>query len=206
MDIIIFAAIAIFILYKLYTVLGQDIGFKADKVMDMEDIDLEKKPVFHKKTTLKQVHEQDLAKIQELQPEFNHEEFLDGAAEAFKMILNALNTGDRQSLEFLLTPDLYKVFEKVIVTREKNHETWENELIRIQSAEITQTEIQRDNQIFVTVKFISEQILSILDKGGNLIDGDPNQIEIITDIWTFTRNASSQDPNWFLSKTTHGND
>ena len=54
---------------------------------------------------------------------------------------------------------------------------------------------------FVTVRFVSEQTNVTRDKAGAVISGDPTQVDVITDLWTFARNTRSRDPNWTLVAT-----
>ena len=60
----------------------------------------------------------------------------------------------------------------------------------------------RGRDAAVTVKFVSEQVNATRDADGQVVEGDPNKVEVVTDIWTFTRNTRSRDPNWFLAETT----
>ena len=58
---------------------------------------------------------------------------------------------------------------------------------------------------FLTVKFVSEQVNVTRDTAGEVVDGDPNNVATITDIWTFARNTRSRDPNWTLVATRSSN-
>lgn len=195
MDILFFAAIAGFILFRLYSVLGKDVGLQRGQVQTVEqvsDVKL-KEPTA---TVTNQIDE-----LKKLAPQFDPNHFVNGASQAFAMILEALNKGDKDTLKKMLSPNLYRIFEQVIATREKNGEVWDNHLLRVQSTEIQEIDIQNNTDAFVTVKFVSEQILVTNDSKGNLLEGDPNQIEVISDLWTFTKNMLDEDPNWLLSST-----
>jgi predicted lipid-binding transport protein (Tim44 family) len=74
----------------------------------------------------------------------------------------------------------------------------------MQKAEITDAEL-RDRTAYVTITFVSEQINVLKDEEGRILDGDPNKVSAITDIWTFARNTKSRDPNWSLVATDGGN-
>ncbi len=200
MDIIIFAAIAGFILYKLYTVLGKDVGLKPGEISEpVNDTPVSRKTA--NKHVVSETLSSQLQDFKKIDPQFDQSEFIDGATNAFGMILEAFNKGDKKTLKSLLDSKLYAVFEKAITTREKNNEVWDNTLIRVQSTEITDLHVEKKTQLYATVKFISDQILVTTDKNGKIIEGDHDQIEVITDNWTFTRDANSGDPNWFLFKT-----
>jgi hypothetical protein len=70
----------------------------------------------------------------------------------------------------------------------------------IRTAEIIDARMQ-GRDAFVTVKFVSEQVNATRDADGAVVEGDPNKVETITDLWTFTRNTRARDPNWFLAET-----
>jgi len=200
MDIIIFAAIAGFILYRLYNVLGKDVGLKPGEVLEpVADTPVSRKTA--NKHVVSETLSSQLQDIKKVDPQFDQSEFLDGATNAFGMILEAFNKGDKKTLKSLLDSKLYTIFEKAITTREKNKEIWDNTLIRVQSAEITDLYVEKQSLMFATVKFVSDQILVTTDKNGTVIEGDHDQIEVLTDNWTFTRDANSSDPNWLLFKT-----
>ena len=57
----------------------------------------------------------------------------------------------------------------------------------------------------VTVKFVSEQVNVTTDAGGKTVDGDASQVTTVTDIWTFSRNTRTRDPNWSLVATRSPN-
>lgn len=202
MDIIIFAAIAGFVLYRLYLVLGQDVGFKPGETTGEE----ETTPVSRKTASTHTASDQLLEKIQGLQKldsQFRPQEFQEGASHAFEMILEAFNQGDTETLKNLLEENIYTIFETAISTRKKKKETWDNTLIRVQSADITDVLVKKAKRAFITVKFVSDQILVTKNVRGVVIEGDPDQIEVLTDIWTFARDIDSKDPNWLLAKTAN---
>ena len=53
----------------------------------------------------------------------------------------------------------------------------------------------------ISIKFVSDLITATLDEEGRVIDGDPSEIQEITDVWTFERPVNSRDPNWRLVAT-----
>ena len=91
-------------------------------------------------------------------------------------------------------------FAGAINEREDANETLETTMVGISHAEIIEAELQQKTA-FVTVKFISEQVNVTRDADGEVVDGDPNHVAKITDIWTFARNTRSRDPNWTLVAT-----
>lgn len=201
MDLIVLAIVAAFILYRLYMVLGQDVGFKQDLNAKVEPKSSEKKKGFT--SGAQPTHfSADIAALQALDPHFEENEFLEGASGAFAMVLEAMNKGDKNTLQMLMAPRLFNQFNKLVDNRESKKQTLENTLVRIKSMDIQEIEV-KDSMVFITVKILSEQILVIRDSGGNVLEGDPDQIETLTDIITFSRDTRSADPNWMMVKTSN---
>lgn len=140
------------------------------------------------------------AQIQAVSHDFDREAFLGGAGGAFEMILQAFAGGDRETLKSLLSEEVVANFESAIVAREVDNETLENTLVSIRAIE--PIEAYMDGPLgYITLKIISEQVNVTRNAEGEVVDGDPNQINEITDIWTFGRDTQSRDPNWELVAT-----
>ena len=135
---------------------------------------------------------------------FDENGFLGGAKAAFEMIINSFSQGDARTLRPLLSNDVYEDFASDIKAREQSGETLETTLIGVNETEIIEAELQ-GRTAFVTIKFVSEQINVTRDSEGKVVDGDPNHVTSITDIWTFARNTRSRDPNWTLVATRSSN-
>ncbi|HIP76989.1 MAG TPA: Tim44 domain-containing protein [Kiloniellaceae bacterium] len=136
--------------------------------------------------------------------DFDPDQFASGARAAFEMIIAAFAEGDTKTLRPLLANDVYGDFSGAIKEREANKETLETTLIGITSADLIEAEMQQKTA-FVTVKFVSEQVNVTRDAEGLIVDGNPNEVSTITDIWTFARNTRSRDPNWALVATRSPN-
>jgi predicted lipid-binding transport protein (Tim44 family) len=119
------------------------------------------------------------------------------------MIVTAFATGDRKSLKNLLSREVYDGFETAIRDRESKGETIENKFVSLDNADIIGAEL-RGNTAQVTVQFVSQLISATRDKAGNVIDGSPDKVTEVTDVWTFARDVSSRDPNWKLVATEAG--
>ncbi|MGF1591867.1 MAG: Tim44/TimA family putative adaptor protein [Kiloniellaceae bacterium] len=135
---------------------------------------------------------------------FDKDQFLAGARAAFEMIVASFAAGDAKALRPLLANDVFDDFSGAIKEREAANETLETTLIGITSSEIIEAEL-RQKTAFVTVKFVSEQVNVTRDSEGRIVDGDPNHVAKVTDIWTFARNTRSRDPNWALVATRSPN-
>jgi predicted lipid-binding transport protein (Tim44 family) len=136
-------------------------------------------------------------------PNFDHKHFLTGARAAYEMIVNAYAEGDRRTLRNLLSREVYDGFEVAIGEREKRGELVENRFVSVDSADITAAEM-RGRNAQVTVRFVSQLISVTRDKTGNVIDGNAEKVIEVTDVWTFSRDLSSRDPNWKLVATEAG--
>jgi predicted lipid-binding transport protein (Tim44 family) len=145
-----------------------------------------------------------LTQIKVADPKFHPAEFAEGAKVAFEMVLNAFAAGDRKTLRGLLSPDVFANFDEAISERERAGEILEDTLVGIRSATIVEAAMDGRNAL-VTVKFVSEQISALRDADGNIVDGNPNEVIDVTDIWTFSRDTRSSDPNWTLVGTDSSN-
>lgn len=135
---------------------------------------------------------------------FHPVEFANGARAAFEMIVQAFAEGDTKTLENLLAEDVFENFNEAIVARREANEKLETTIIGISSADVVEAAMDGRNAM-VTVKFVSEQVNVTHDAEGRVVDGDPNQVSEITDIWTFSRDTKSSDPNWKLVETSSQN-
>ena len=138
--------------------------------------------------------------IQRLDAGFNPDEFLTGAGQAFEMILNAYAEGDTQHLKSLLSAEVYGNFSQAIRDREQAGEVLEDTLVGIDRATVVEAWVE-GRVAFVTVKFVSQQINVTRDENGDVVDGDANTVISVTDFWTFSRDTRSSDPNWALVAT-----
>ena len=134
---------------------------------------------------------------------FDAKHFVAGARAAYEMIVLAYAEGDRRSLKNLLSREVYDGFEAAIRDRETKGETVETRFVAIDKSDITAAEL-RGRTAHVTVRFVSQLISVTRDKNSNVIDGNPEKVTDVTDVWTFARDLSSRDPNWKLVATEAG--
>ena len=135
--------------------------------------------------------------------EFDAKHFLTGARAAYEMVVTAFAQGDRRTLKNLLSREVYDGFDAAISGREQRGEKVETRFVSINSADITAAEM-RAKTAQVTVRFVSSLISATHDKDGKLIDGNPEKVTDVTDVWTFARDSASRDPNWKLVATEGG--
>jgi predicted lipid-binding transport protein (Tim44 family) len=131
---------------------------------------------------------------------FDPRHFLSGARSAYEMIVLAFANGDRRALKDLLSPEVYESFDNVIREREKREQKTETRFVSIDKAELVNAET-RDRAAQLTVRFVSQMISVTRDKAGTIVDGNPDKVTDITDVWTFARDTTSRDPNWKLVGT-----
>jgi predicted lipid-binding transport protein (Tim44 family) len=131
---------------------------------------------------------------------FDPRHFISGARSAYEMIVLAFANGDRRALKDLLSGEVYDSFEAVIKDREKHEQKTETRFVSIDKAELVSAEA-RDRAAQLTVRFVSQMISVTRDKTGAIVDGNPDKVADITDVWTFARDTSSRDPNWKLVGT-----
>ncbi len=222
LDIILFAMIAAFLVLRLRSVLGRRTGHqdrprdlsskrqregendgnvieltdRTDSADDGEDLASETRsddPLIA-----------GIAQIRLADPKFDAAEFQGGARAAFEMIVHAFATADSGTLRSLLSEEVAENFQNAIKERLEAGETLETTVISIKSAEVIEAEM-RGRHAAVTMKFVSEQVNVTRDTEGRVIEGDPNQVTDITDIWTFARNTRARDPNWKLIETRSSN-
>ena len=141
--------------------------------------------------------------IVRLEPNFNPAEVLEGAKSAYEMIVTAFAQGDRKTLKDLLSREVYEGFERAITERERRGETVETTFVSIDKAELAGAELQGKNAQIV-VRFLSKLISATRDASGAVVDGSPETVADVTDVWTFARSLGSRDPNWQLVATEAG--
>jgi predicted lipid-binding transport protein (Tim44 family) len=131
---------------------------------------------------------------------FDPGHFLSGARSAYEMIVLAFANGDRRTLKDLLSSDVYESFDAAIKDRERLEQKTETRFVSIDKVELIGAEL-RDGAEHLAVRFISQMISVTRDNTGAIVDGNPEKISDITDVWTFARDISSRDPNWKLVGT-----
>lgn len=145
-----------------------------------------------------------IARIRGVDPQFDQSGFLSGARTAFEWIVNAFAAGDAATLRPLLNDEVFENFNSAIKARQQAKETLQTTLVGINSIEIIEADLQGRNGV-VTVKIVSDQINVTRDADGKAVEGDPSSVATVTDIWTFSRNMRSRDLNWTLIATRSPN-
>ena len=126
-------------------------------------------------------------------------EFLKGAEIAYETILTSFAKGDVKMLKSLLTSSMYSNFSGAIDIRNNDQIKSEFTFIGFKESSVEKYEKVKDD-IFATVKFVAEVISVKKDKNNKIIEGNPDKIKFVTDVWKFTRNIKNRSPNWYLAE------
>ena len=190
-DIILLAMIAGFIILRLRSILGRKTGHE-DKIYP--NFSEKKFDDFKKKQEVKfkKIDQSDLDNSEK-------EKFIKGAEIAYETIITSFAKGDRKNLKTLLTPDMLNNFERAIAEREELGIKSELTFIGMKESNLEKYE-KVQNNIFATVKFVSEIISVKKNKDNKIIEGNPDRIKTVTDHWKFTKKVSSTSPNWYLAE------
>ena len=190
-DIILLAMIAGFIILRLRSILGRKTGHE-DKIY----------PRFSEKKfeEFRKQHDVNFKKknSNELEAE-EKDKFIKGAEIAYETIITAFAKGDKKSLKGLLTPRMATNFNQAISEREDKGIKSELTFIGMKESSLEKYEKIQDN-IFATVKFVSDIISVKKDKNNNVVEGNPDRIKTVTDQWKFSKKVSSNSPNWYLAE------
>ena len=193
-DIILLAMFAGFIILRLRNILGRKTGHQ------------EKSTNRYLHKGLEAVKDKDIENNEAIKTDNVDEEakkqFLKGADIAYEQIITSFAKGDKQSLKSLLGKSLYSDFSEVIDERQKKELKYETTFIGIKSSKIQ--EFKKIENIYkVTVNFVSEIITCVKDKNNKIIEGNPDTIKTVNDVWKFSKNMWSQDPTWYLVETSN---
>lgn len=217
-DIIILALIAVFILLRLRSVLGDKVGNDSpnyfNKVKPAEQpqretiVKLDERPL---KVRLKEedpylasLKDKELVaaleEMREKDPQFTATAFLDGAKMAYEMVFDAFAKGDRKTLTMLLSDDTLATFTKELDARENDENNTETTLVSVKAKGITSASL-KGSVARISVDFASEQIVIVRNGDGEIIEGNASEVEDVEDNWVFERNVTSKNPNWKIIET-----
>ena len=190
LDIIILAMIAGFIILRLRRILGRRTGHKKKVFEDLFSKKVTQRDTEKKVVNLNSSKLDDVAKKQ----------FIKGAKAAYEMIITSFAKGDKHALKPLLNKEIYQSFSDEIDHRKKENLKSELTFVGVKSAEIKNFE-KKDNIYTFTVNFVSEIITCKKDKNNKVVEGSPDIIKTVNDIWKFSKNMWSSNPNWYLVET-----
>ena len=214
-DILIFAAIALFLIFRLRSILGNRDGFEQkrpeksafDSAGQTENDNAPSKivPLRASKVADKLANGQGLEAVRQADASFKDDDFMQGAASAFSMVLQAFADGDLATLRRLLAFDLYEEFAHSVHARNKEGDQLAITVHAISDVQLTDGSV-KDFIASVTVKFVSEQSRTVKNSDGDVMEDESEEKAVITDVWIFERDTQLNDPNWKLVETRNEDD
>ena len=227
LEILIWAAIAGFVLYRLRSVLGRRTGnerpprdsfshestptnAQSDSVIALPQQSQAKR---HAESRMKAQSvgvdpnspiADALSRIRVADRYFEPGEFLDGAKTAYAMIIHAFAAGDEAELKPLLSKDVMANFRRAISSRVSKGETVDSHVADIIKADIKDAQLN-GSIADITIRFESDIVRCVRDSENRVIEGDPSEPSRVIDVWTFSRDVESDDPNWTLVATSTEN-
>ncbi len=214
-QLLVLAAIAIFLILRLRSVLGTREGFEKPQVSQTGGTDAaeDRRRGFEvieggPDTDITDHVSDDspaakaLADMKSVDPEFHVGEFLHGARQAYEMILMAFENGELDEVLPFLSRDVYESFAEVVEMREREGLTVEATFVGLREIKLITASFDPDtNEAELTVRFEGEITSVVRDSEGNIVEGDPNEIKRQNDAWTFARRMDADSPNWQLVAT-----
>tara|TARA_B100000242_G_C42902372_1_gene418515 strand:- start:29 stop:670 length:642 start_codon:yes stop_codon:yes gene_type:complete len=208
--------IAVFIINRLRNVLGKKTGNESDivekftqrknnfKESDPDSIS-DQKVAKLDNSIKKNLHSNKkinsaINEILKVDNKFEINSFCDGAKKAFEFILTEYSNNNLKALEKLVSKNIFKAFENQINLRSKKNEELEITVISVKNPDIKSVNLEKKHFAYIKLLFESEQVQITKNSKGEIIDGDNNQILQIKEIWTFSKNLKSNDPNWILEE------
>lgn len=192
-ELVILAAVAAVVLFQLYAVLGRRVGRQAEDLAPAAPTPAVREPAA---AAIPGVTEPaaltGLAALRARDPGFDVTRFMQGARQAFQMIVKAFASGDRNTLKPLLAPELLGTFEAVMAQREQEGRSEQVEFLQEPRADLESLGVIGDFAK-ASVRFLAEFRSRSKGPEGEAVD-DRRTAEI----WTFQRNLTSRDPNWTL--------
>jgi predicted lipid-binding transport protein (Tim44 family) len=188
-DIILLGMIAGFIILRLRSILGRKTGHESKVYPNFSE----------KKFNITKNIVKPIEQNHEILEGKDKKEFLKGAEIAYETILTSFANGDLKKLKSLLTSTMNNNFASAIEARNNDKIKSEFTFIGIKESSVEKYEKLSDD-IFSTVKFVAEVISVKKDKDNKIIEGNPDKIKFVKDVWKFTKNIKNKSPNWYLAE------
>lgn len=201
---IVFIALAAFIAYRLYSVLGARTG--EERQRDVEGLQrarpepaakLEEAPKTANRPAPVSEAAEPLRTVDEM---FDEAAFIAGARGAYEMIVESFAAGDLKSIRRFISPAVFEAFRSAVSARDEAGRRSDLKFVGIEDARIVESRVEGGDMIAI-VDFSSNQVRVTYDASNAVVDGDPSRIDLVKDRWTFKRSANSNDPNWTLIAT-----
>jgi len=210
-EIVLLAMVALFVGLRLYSVLGRRSGHEQQPVTRAAETAPVVEPAPGSADTPAAraeasglVYEETAASgiraIVAADPGFDVARFLEGAQAAYRMVLEAFWSGDREELRHLVGDEVLGSFEEAITARETAGEKLDNRLVRIERA-VIEDALLAGKVATVSVRFDADIAAVTRNEGGEVVAGTLSDAVETHDVWTFRHTLGSDDPNWLLVDT-----
>ncbi len=208
-DIIFLMILVVVIITRLYNVLGSKADTKNVRViLKPLDENVEKRIVENiskvinenKQPSINNGNLTEADKLSTTMPDFNKDYFIKGARRVFELVLQSFGSGNLLSIKELVSKKVFDAFSDVLSFRKENNITSEIDFICFDKSEIKDIKFLK-NSVKIVVEFVSEQVNLLKNADGEIIEGDENFVQKITDVWTFERYLNAKNNNWVLVST-----
>lgn len=143
-----------------------------------------------------------LTDMQRAEPGFAVGPFLTGARQAYEMILTAFEKGDLTEVRGFLSPAVAEAFDGVIADRKARGIVSEVQYLGTRETALKSAAFDQPSGMGeITIRFVGELVSVQRDAAGAVVDGDPKSPRRQRDLWTFARRMGQADPNWLLVAT-----
>ncbi len=211
-QLLVLAGIAVFLILRLKNVLGTREGFEKPPLSQQPDNNKSRRDfevieggpdhdiTDHVPEDSEQA--QTLAAMKRVEPTFSVGEFVQGSRGAYEMIVMGFERGNLDEIQPFLAEDVFDTFVSVVAAREDQGLTIEAEFIGVRETVLADVQFDKDtNRAEITMRFVGELTSVVRDRGGDIIEGNPNTVKRQKDSWTFARVMGTDDPNWLLVAT-----
>ena len=218
-QIIVLAAVAFFLFWRLRSVLGSRQGFEKlnknvnkktksskinsnsdDKIIDLKSNNIDEEIADYVDENSEQF--KILSELKKLEDGWQVSHFVSGAKLAYEEILMAFENGDLSKIKKLSSKDVFTAFKEVIDDRNQKGLQVEAIFGGVRDIRIKDVKLNKKNlEANITMVFQCDITYSIKDKNDKIIEGGPDKVKKQKDVWTFSRKMNSDIPNWYLTKT-----
>lgn len=215
LELLFFALLSAYIFYRLWSVLGQETeadeerrdenrkkleAIIEDNIIQMPQRKSADQPTTVEEENLKSGVRDALGVLKKADSSFDFSKFIKGARGAYEMVNQAFADGDLETLKLLLAPKVYDAFSHEVQERQNRGETYSITIETFDRVDVDAIEMRSDD-VYITVRFRTHQILVTKDKTGSIIENQAGISIPVTELWTFNRKIASDEPNWYLVKT-----
>jgi predicted lipid-binding transport protein (Tim44 family) len=211
-QLLVLAAIAVFLILRLKSVLGTRDGFEKPVARETQPKESRRRSfevieggpdhdiIDHVEDGSPAAHA--LAEMKRVESSFGVADFLQGARGAYEMILMGFERGDLAPIKPFLSADVYEAFAGVVEERAAKGYKVDADFIGIRELAIADATFDgKSGEAEITVRFAAELTSVVRDNAGEVVEGKVGEIKRIKDVWTFARKMGANDPNWELVAT-----